>query len=254
MKDKLTITLESSNKIKNFILTNPLNSDVRDVMDFLLNSIDRIYQLLGTYKRIESDNSIAKIIVLRPLLLDSMLFLLLADYAKNHKWDDINALLNDCLAEGVKKQFYTFREMFDIEKLPSTKRNKFLNDFHTEFKRFFTEDSTIHNPQLKPKQIDFEITPENIGKKLKSTEHYVNFKNINHLYQTMSKYEHNTLVSLKLSQKYSFEYISYSQSESIVFYGYLNLLKFVALGYLHRDNMTCDMILDEYNRIKALKI
>ena len=66
----------------------------------------------------------------------------------------------------------------------------------------------------------------------------------------MSKFEHNTLVSLKLSKKYNFELISYNQSESTVFFGYLNLLKYIALGYLHRDNNTCELILDEYTKLK----
>ena len=253
MTVKLSAVIESSNKVKNFILNTPLNSDVKDEMDFLFNSIERISQLLAAYEKVEPHNTIAKIIILRPLILDSMLFLLLGYYAQKHMWDEINAVLTDCLAEGVLRQFHTFKEMFEIENMSKIKKNVFLNEYLTEFKRFFAEESTIHNPKLKPKHMNFEITPEHIKKKLIETEYYINFKNIEHLYQTMSKFEHNTLVSLKLSKKYNFELISYNQSESTVFFGYLNLLKYIALGYLHRDNNTCELILDEYTKLKSLK-
>jgi hypothetical protein len=249
MIDNIEAIVTSSGKIKKILVDAHTIDNKRIEFEneylFLYNSIERFTQITSSYTLIPTENTIPKIILLRPLVLDSMLFLLLFYYGNKNRWDDFKYVLEDCLAEGVSKQFYTLKKACETEGVSKEKSEEILTKFHSDWILFFESDSTIHNPR--PKKFNFSITPSKIEERLKNTELIIRFHSLNNLYQVLSKYEHNTIVSLVLSKEYNYEVKSLKGIEETILEGYLDLLKVIAKSYININGGVAKSVFDEYD-------
>ena len=255
MIEPVTTIIKSSDKIVKLLVSAHKTTDRTIEMEnefiFLFNSMKRFNQLTSSYNTASPEHLIARIILLRPLVLDSMLFLLLVKLGKNNEWKKFHEIIDDCRAEGVFKQFKTLKRICELEELPEEEINKKLNLFHFDYSFFFQVDSTFDNP--KPKKFEFNITPDKIEKELIGKEGIKQAMYLHNLYQISSKYEHSTIVSIKLSEEDKFDAIICPIIEEKIFDGYLNLLKIIAKCYIKRNTDISQLVLDEFDELYSSK-
>jgi hypothetical protein len=123
-----------------------------------------------------------------------------------------------------------------------------LKLFHFDYRFFFEENSTYLNPKLK--NYSFKITPINILNELKEKSGYEKLEKLNIYYQILSKYEHSTIISLKLSKESKIENNIIPILEIEIFFGFLNLLKIISKCYLKNNKKVFQLAINE---IKLLK-
>ena len=182
MNNRINSIIDSSDKIIKTLISEHSNEDntikIENEYIFLFNSLNRFNQLTATYKNTPIDKEISRFILLRPLILDTMLFFLLLKLGENEQWNRFHNILNDCIAEGLDKYFNTLKKSIEIDKLNNEDKNEKLKLFHFDYRYFFEDNSTYKNPKLK--KFNFNITPYNILKELETLTQNMNM----HYYHT----------------------------------------------------------------------
>jgi hypothetical protein len=215
---------------------------------FLFNLLNRFNQLTSSYLNTPNDKNISRFILLRPLILDSMLLFLLSKIGENKEWEKFHNIINDCLAEGVDKYIKTFYKLIEIDKLNEEDKNKTLKMFHYDYRYFLDETSTYKNPKLK--NYNFKITSYDIKKELKGKSGYEKLEKLSIYYEILSKYEHSTIISIKLSKESKFENNLIPILENEIFLGFINLLNIISICYLKNNKKVFQLAINE---IKLLK-
>ena len=257
MQKHLLNIVNSSSKIEKIILSVQkeiyIKIEIKKeyLLRFLYNSIIRFNHLTKTYSNVENGHYFTRLILLRPLLLDSMLFMLLQYLGEKEDWNRFKEILNDSIAEGVKGMYYNIKKIYEMENKTTIEKNQALQDFHIKYSIFFEDNSTIHNIEFKKR--NFKIKPDYIVKELKSTALNDKVRTMDNLYQIISKFEHNTIISLELHKVNNFPSKVIPDIEKYIFDGYINLLCIMAKSYSDVELNITNEIINEIEEFFILK-
>jgi hypothetical protein len=171
---------------------------------FFINCLVRNKEIINSIKFLSSDlktNKISIFILLRPLLLDSLLyyylFKLVKDKNAKERNNDLNNIIDDCMKDGVIQHYQmTKYELNSNSNISVAEKKEILNNFIIEFAPFIIDSTDLFN--LKIQEPKFKIKATYIKNEFKKLDNNCPlFTRLFVFYNLLSKYDHNTIISIK---------------------------------------------------------
>lgn len=204
----------------------------RDV--FFINCLVRTNEILSSIKILSSDfklNKISIFILFRPLLLDSLLyyylFKLVKDKAVIDRDENLNRIINDCMKDGVRIHYQAIMyELNSNSKISDAEKEEVLKNFTIEYAPFIFDSSDIFN--LKIQEPDFKIKASYIKKEfIKLENNCPFFVRLFIFYNLLSKYDHNTIISIKSNFNHNLDNELFFGSIEMINDCFVLLIKFI---------------------------